>query len=82
MQMATITPKELAVKLDANPRTVRKFLRSPEGMNMKVGKGQRWAIEARAVNGLKKRFTAWSAAQVKVTIEGADAPIDDAPDAD
>jgi hypothetical protein len=55
----TLTPKELAIELDTDPRTVRKFLRSEEGMNDKVGKGQRWAIEARQVRSLKVRFAKW-----------------------
>lgn len=59
----TITPKELAVKLDSDPRTVRKFLRSDAGFNATVGKGQRWAIEARQVASLRKRFNAWVAAK-------------------
>lgn len=77
--MATITPKELAVQLDSDPRTVRKFLRSEQGMNAKVGKGQRWAIEAKQVRSLRKRFEAWEAAR-KATPETepevAEAPTD------
>lgn len=59
--MTTLTPKELATRLDTDPRTIRKFLRSEDGMNMKVGKGQRWAIEAKSVRSLKSRFTKWNA---------------------
>lgn len=61
----TITPAEFALAIDANPRTVRKFLRSADGLDMKVGKGQRWAIESRQVASLKKRFTKWNEAQAK-----------------
>lgn len=68
----TITPKELAVELDASPRTVRKFLRSESGLNMKVGKGQRWAIESRQVASLRKRFAAWNEAQVAARAAAAE----------
>ena len=59
----TITPAELAQKLNTDPKTARKFLRSPEGLDRKVGKGHRWAIEASDVRGLKARFGKWEAAR-------------------
>jgi hypothetical protein len=59
----TITPAELAQKLGTDPKTARKFLRSPEGLDRKVGKGHRWAIEASDVRGLKARFGKWEAAR-------------------
>jgi len=59
----TLTPKELALELGTDPRTVRKFLRSAEGMDAKVGKGQRWAIEAKAVRSLRTRFNRWDEAR-------------------
>jgi len=62
-QMATITPKEFAAKVGSDGRTVRKFLRSEQGMNAKVGKGQRWTIEAKQVASLTKRFNKWIAAK-------------------
>ncbi len=67
--MATITPKEFAAKVDSDPRTVRKFMRSESGMNMKVGKGHRWAIEAKQVRSLTTRFHAWNAAKAPATDE-------------
>ena len=57
----TLTPKELAVELGTDARTVRKFLRSSDGLDAKVGKGQRWAIEARQVRSLRSRFEKWNA---------------------
>lgn len=80
---ATIyTTADIAAKFETTPRTLRKFLRSPEGMDAKVGKGQRWGIEAKKVAGLQKRFNAWLAAAdaKKATDEvtEADAPADDA----
>jgi hypothetical protein len=68
----TITPAALALECETTPRTVRKFLRSDQGMGMKVGKGQRWAIEARQVRSLKAKFEKWNA---------TNAPADNAPDA-
>lgn len=65
--MATLTPKEIAVKFDSDPRTVRKFLRS-EGT--RVGKGNRHAVESKSLKSLQKRFDAWIAAKaVKETEE-------------
>lgn len=57
--MATITPKEFAAKVGSDGRTVRKFLRSEQGLNDRVGKGQRWAIEAKQVKSLTTRFNRW-----------------------
>lgn len=57
--MATITPKEFAAKVGSDGRTVRKFLRSEQGLNAKVGKGQRWTIEAKQVKSLTTRFNRW-----------------------
>lgn len=64
--MATITPKEFAVQVGSDGRTVRKFLRSDQGLNAKVGKGSRWAIESRQVRSLAKKFAKWDESR-KVT---------------
>lgn len=76
---ATIyTTAQVAEKFDTTTRTLRKFLRSPEGFDAKVGKGQRWGIEAKKVQGLQKRFNAWlAAADAKKATDEVDAP--DAP---
>jgi hypothetical protein len=77
--MATITPKEFAAKVNSDPRTVRKFLRSPAGMNDRVGKGSRWAIESKQVASLSKKFAKWDEARKTA----ADAPsTDEAPSDD
>lgn len=82
----TITPKELATRLDTDPKTVRKFLRSPEGLDMKVGKGNRWAIESNQVRGLKSRFAKWNADRLAAIAEArrerAEAARDAANDAE
>ena len=69
-----ITPKELAVQLDTDARTVRKFLRSDAKANgtETPGKGSRWEIEARSVRSLQKRFNAWNAARAEKQDETPD----------
>lgn len=54
----TMTPKEVALELGTDARTLRKFLRTIETVDS-PGKGGRYAIEARKVNSLKKGFNAW-----------------------
>lgn len=73
--MATITPKELAAELGTDGRTIRKFLRSPQGLDAKVGKGQRWAIEAKQVRSLKAKFAKWDEAR-KAAPEALEAAAD------
>jgi hypothetical protein len=83
--MATLTVKEVAIKLDTDPRTLRKFLRSDASTIDPVGKGARYAIEAKAVRSLTTRFKAWDAARAAAT-EADDAEVevtaDEAPAAD
>lgn len=62
MAATIFNTNQVAEKFETTPRTLRKFLRSPEGMDAKVGKGQRWGIEAKKVASLQKRFNAWQAA--------------------
>lgn len=80
--MATITPKELAVELGLtagrnDQKLVRSFLRSPSGLNMKVGKGNRWAIERREVRGLKSRWAKWLTEREEAAAKRAEANGDD-----
>jgi hypothetical protein len=81
--MKMMTTTELAVALDTTPRTLRKFLRSPDSGVESVGKGARYALPSakREVNALSKRFTAWQAAAEAKKAETADA-TDDATDTD
>lgn len=61
----TLTVKEVADQLDTDPRTLRKFLRKEvRDAGGKVGedtpgKGGRYALEAKQVTQLRKRFAAW-----------------------
>ena len=58
----TLTPKELAVELNSDPRTVRKFLREcARAAEVETpGKGSRWAIESKHVRTLRTGFQRWS----------------------
>lgn len=57
--MATITVAELALDLDTDARTARKFLRSITPKESQPGKGSRWSIEKREVRALRKKFAAY-----------------------
>jgi len=61
MAARTMTPAELATEFETDARTVRKFLRSVTDKENQPGKGSRWAIEARKVASLRKRFDKWTA---------------------
>jgi hypothetical protein len=61
--MATITVQELALALDTDPRTTRKFLRSIIAKDAQPGKGGRWAIEKRDVRPMKSKFAKWTTDQ-------------------
>ena len=77
--MATIlTAKAVAAKLETDPRTLRKFLRSNDSGIERVGKGNRYEIEAKAVRSLKVKFDRWVAAKAAAAAE----LIDDADDAE
>lgn len=59
--MATITVNELAVTLETDPRTTRKFLRSITPKDQQPGKGSRWSIEKKSVRSLTSQFKKWTA---------------------
>ncbi len=73
----SMTTNALAADFDTTPRTLRKFLRSPESGIESVGKGSRYALPSskREVEAMRKRFTAWTEARApKVDdAEGTDA---------
>jgi hypothetical protein len=75
-KMATmLSAKEVALKLDTTPRTLRKFLRSDEKVES-PGKGGRYALAATQVNALKRRFDAWSAQRAENAAKGAESDTD------
>lgn len=73
--MAQFTTAEVAEKFETTPRTLRKFLRADakaaEATDSLPGKGSRYAIEGKALAGMKKRFATWQAAEVKARAERA-----------
>lgn len=67
--MATITVTDLALELDTDARTARKFLRSITDADAQPGKGSRWAIEKREVRSMKSKFTKFIAAAEKARLD-------------
>lgn len=74
--MATLNTTEVATEFGTDARTLRKFLRSPQGTDSTVGKGARWSIEKRDLRSLRKRFENWSAAQEARKVQAAQAPVE------
>lgn len=62
MAATILTVADLATRLDTDPRTARKFLRSITPKESQPGKGSRWAIEAKQVASLKSKFSKFEAA--------------------
>lgn len=73
--MATMNTTEVAAEFGTTPRELRKFLRSPEGTDSKVGKGARWSIEKRDLRSLRSKFSKWDEAPKA-------AKVDEAPETD
>lgn len=80
--MAQFTTAEVAEKFETTPRTLRKFLRADARANgagdTLPGKGARYALEGKALAPMKKRFTAWQAAEAKARAERAEKAAQDA----
>lgn len=74
--MATLNTTEVATEFGTTARTLRKFLRSPQGADSTVGKGARWSIEKRDLRSLRKRFQTWSTAQEARKVQAAEAPVE------
>lgn len=71
-----MTPKELAIELDTDAKTVRKFLRSLT--TERAGKGGRWVIDADDLDTLKDRFAAYNSRRSTVlTIADFDTDTND-----
>jgi hypothetical protein len=66
-----ISPKEFAVKVQSDPRTVRKFLRANarENGTETPGKGSRWEIDAKKVKSLSTKFRKWDEARTAEATE-------------
>lgn len=84
INMAQFTTAQVAEKFGTTPRTLRKFLRSDAKANETTdslpGKGSRYALEGKQLAALKKRFTAWQAAEAKARAERAVEAAQDAED--
>jgi len=63
INMATMTTAEVALELDTDPRTLRKFLRSADAPVDAVGKGSRYAIEKKQIRSLRTKFAKWDEAR-------------------
>lgn len=74
----TNTTATLAAALDTTPRTLRKFLRSPQSGIESVGKGSRYTLPStkRDIAAITKKFNAW---QEGVEAKKAAKKVDDAP---
>ena len=73
--MATINIQDLSTALEANPRTVRKFLRSVTPVENQPGKGGRWQIEKKDLRSLKKKFETYIEEHTRPQTEVAEADV-------
>jgi hypothetical protein len=73
----TMTTAQAAEKLETTPRELRKFLRSITPKDSQPGKGSRWNLEAKQVNGMRKQFNDWKAAQEARHAEAAEAETEE-----
>lgn len=73
--MANITTAELAVALDTDSRTARKFLRSITPKEEQPGKGARWQIDGtkKSLTTMKKNFDKWHTDQAEAAAKRAEA---------
>jgi hypothetical protein len=78
MASTPMTTAEVATEFKTDTRTLRKFLRSPQGRDGRVGKGSRWSIERRELASLRKRFNAWTAEKPAPAAPEAPVEVDDA----
>lgn len=75
MSDATITPKEFAKRISADPKQVRKFMRSitPD----RAGKGGRWEIQESQFDDLAARFAAFEKRNTRTFVPTIDDANDD-----
>ena len=78
--MAQITTAELALELDTDARTARKFLRSITPRDEQPGKGSRWVIERKSLRTLKTKFIAYEAAVAARAAAQAETETDEVED--
>lgn len=61
MAATILTVTDLAAKLDTDPRTARKFLRTITPLDAQPGKGSRWGIPATQVRSMQSKFKKFQA---------------------
>ncbi len=74
MAATLLTITDLAARLESDPRTTRKFLRSITPADEQPGKGSRWAVPATKVQSLKAKYRKFqeAAAEAKAAKEATD----------
>lgn len=70
--MQSITPVELAEVFEADPKTIRKFLRSTTPKESQPGRGHRWSLPGgkRDINRLQKQYTEWAKVHTRQPAQG------------
>lgn len=58
-----LSAKEVAIRLDTDARTLRKFLREITDADEQPGQGGRWLFEKSEIKELKKKFAGWHSSQ-------------------
>ena len=59
-----MTTREVADKIGTDPKTLRRFLRTPQSTFPAAGQGGRYSFVQKDMGLLKKKFTAWQKAEV------------------
>lgn len=78
---STYTAKQLARKLNTDPKTLRKFLRSKESPIEAVGQGGRYEFDADAAKLIAKGFKGWGGVKpTKLKDEVADEALEEVTD--
>lgn len=66
MPNTPLTPKMLASAFNSDSKTIRRFLRNLLATENHPGKGNRWMIDANALEPLKIQFDAWIANRAQI----------------
>lgn len=55
-----LSTAEVAERLETDPRTLRRFLRSESSPLEPVGKGKRYVVDSKSFKLVQKAYTAWA----------------------
>lgn len=71
MAAQTLSAKQMAIELETDARTFRKFMRDITPKEDQPGQGKRWTFEGtkKSINGLKKKFAAWQDEKAPKVVE-------------